>query len=373
MPKHTLSCARAALLLLGLCSPTLAMAGQRVAVLVGVTDYASLPDTLDLPATRADLPALAAYLEERGGFDKVHVLMDKAATRAAVRTVLVETVAPSMQPGDTLLWIFAGQGFGGDFGNPYLLLYDSTVEDTASTIDFYSFTRDLLRRTPGVNLVVITDAAHPGEQDGVALLGPNAKSLADLPGNFLALSATGPREVSDDGLFLPRLQSALEGKADSNDDKMVGAAELHRHMLEVIARESKDGAHPAEAGSYDPNLIVSFAGGRASFLDQLRAENPDGRREVAFGGPLSFGLMGAGALVAGSLGLYGNVHGRELCAVADGVASCDDQASFILYQRNKTLTHGAYAAGAVLFGAGLGLGFVPLESGGAWFGVEGKF
>ncbi len=359
-------------LLWGLGSAAQAEEGQRVAVLVGVSDYANLPDSVNLPATRTDLPALASYLEQRGGFDKVHLLMDEAATRSAVRTVLVDTVAPSMRPGDTLVWIFAGQGFGGDFGNPYLLLHDSTVDDTTSTIDFYSFTRDLVRRTPGVNLVVVTDAAHPGELDGVALLGPNAKSLADLPGNFFALSATGPRETSQDGVFLPLLLGALQGKADANDDQQVSAAELHRQLLSSVARESKESAHPAEAGGYDPNLVISRAGGRGSLSERLREENVDGRREVAFGGPLSFGLIGAGALVAGGLGVYGNLHGRELCEVGDGQALCEGPEAYILYQRNQMWTHGAYAAGAVLVATGVGLAFVPLEGGGA-FSVGWEF
>lgn len=363
---------RAAGLLIGLAASPAASAAQRVAVVVGVTDYASLPDALDLPATRTDLGALARFLEERGGFDQVHLLMDRAATRESVRTVLVETVAPSMRPGDTLLWVFAGQGFGGDFGNPYLLMYDSTLDDTTSAIDFYAFTRDLLRRTPGVNLVVVTDAAHPGALDGVALLGPNAKSLADLSGSFFALSATAPRETSADGVFLPHLLAGLEGRADANEDALVEAAELHRYLLDVVPKQTKEGAHPAEAGEYDPGLVVSVAGGRDRWIERIRQENAEGRREVAFGGPVSYGLIGGGALVAGAFGLYGNVRGRSLCDVEDGVALCQTQPALDRYQRTRQLTSGAYAVGAVMAVTGLGLGFVPLE-GGAWLGVQTRF
>lgn len=358
---------------LGLVLSSAAAAAQRVAVVVGVTDYATLPDTANLPESREDVRALARFLEERGGYDQVHVLLDAVATRDALNNLVRGTVAPSLRPGDTLLWVFVGQGFGGDFGNPYLLLYDSQPEDPSTAVDFYSFTRDLLRRAPGANVIVITDASHGGEVGGVALIGPDAKSLANLPGAFFALSATGPREVSEDGVFLPQLQAALQGRADANADKFVSAGELHRHLLEAVARASKETAHPVEAGSYDTNLIVSVAGGRAPLFAASGA--PDDKGEGAslhWGGPLSYGLLGAGAVVAGSLGLYGNLRARSFCDVGDGAAECYGEELQERYLRARSLSYGAYAAGAVIAATGVGLGFVPLSDG-AWLEMKFRF
>ena len=348
-----------------------AQAAQRVAVLVGVTDYARLPDALDLPETRAQMTELARALQEDAGFDKVQILLDSAATRANVRNMLVDSVAPSLEPGDTLVWIYAGQGFGGDFGNPYLLLYDSTVDDTTSTIDFYSFTRDLLRRTPGVNVVVITDAAHPGQQDGVALLGPTARNLADLPGNFFALSATGPREVASDGVFLARLSSGLDGKADGDGDHVVSAGELHRYLLDTVARDTREGAHPADAGAYDPNLAISEVGGHGSAGSKSGGHHESGAGR-SWGGPVSFSLMGAGALLAGGANLWGHRTAAQLCDLNTGEAVCHSQEAYDHYARVRGLTTGATVAGALLLASGLGLSFVPLE-GGAEIQVGGQF
>lgn len=368
MSRHLLHALAGALALsVGLAAP--AEAAQRVAVVVGVTDYARLPDTLDLPETREEISEIARLLRESGGFDQVQILLDSSATRANVRAMLVNSVVPSLQPGDTLVWIYAGQGFGGDFGNPYLLLYDSTVDDTTSTIDFYSFTRDLMRRAPGVQVVVITDAAHPGAQDGVALLGPTARNLADLPGNFFALSATGPREVASDGVFLGRLHAALEGKADADGDHQISAGELHRYMLEAVARDSGESAHPADAGAYDPDLIVSEAGGhRASSGRHTKAPSEGG---ASWGGPVSYSLMGAGAL-SGGVAVWSTLAARNLCAVHGDTALCTSVDDRSRYLRYRSLATGATVASAVLLASGLGLSFVPLE-GGAVVQFGGRF
>ncbi len=348
---------------LGLSLP--AAASQRVAVVVGLSDYEALPDAPTLPAASPGAVELSDFLRERGGFDQVFTLTDAGATREALRDLLFNKLAPTLQPGDTLMWVFAGHGFGGDFGNPYLLMHDSRIEEPTTAIDLYSFTRDLSRRTPGVNLIVALDAAHGGDVAGTALIGPNAKDLADLPGTFFAISAAGPREVLPDGVFLPALQAGLQGKADESKDGDVDAGEIYRYLLDTLTRSSKDSAHPVEAGRYDANLVVATAGGRAPLVGLSGRGDDDGERaELKFGGPVSIGLMGGGALVAGSFALVGNLRGRALCDVADGVAQCSSEVALERYNQLRLLTHGAYAAGAVLAVTGVGLGFVPLEGGG---------
>ena len=343
-----------------------AAASQRVAVVVAISDYEALPDALNLPTAATDAVELSGFLLERGGYDTVFTLTDSLATREALRDLLFNKLAPTLQPGDTLMWVFAGHGFGGDFGNPYLLMYDSRIEEPSSAIDLYAFTRDLSRRTPGVDLIVALDAAHAGDVDGTALIGPNAKDLADLPGTFFAVSGAGPREILPDGQFLPALQAGLQGKADDSKDGSVVAGEIYRYLLDALTRASKDTAHPVEAGRYDPRLVVAVADGRAPLVGLGgREDHDDGQpRDLHFGGPVSAGLMGGGALLAGGFALVGNVRGRALCDVTDGLAQCSSQIALERYNQLRLLTHGAYAAGAVLVVTGVGLGFVPLDGGG---------
>lgn len=349
---------------LGLSLP--AAAAQRVAVVVGISDYANLPDALNLPSAAPQVAELATFLDDRGGYDQVYTLTDASATRQALRDLLFNQIAPTLQPGDTLLWVFSGHGFGGDFGSPYLLMYDSVIEDPSTAIDLYAFTRDLSRKTPGVNLALALDAAHAGDVDGTALIGPNAKDLADLPGGFFALSGGGPREILADGVFVPLLQAGLQGKADDNKNGTVEAGEVHRYMLDAISRQSKETAHPVESGRYDVNLIVSVAGGRAPLIALGGGDGSEPREpgpELHFGGPISYGLMGGGALVAASFGIVGNLRGRALCDVADGQAVCSSALALTQYDRVRLITDAGYAAGAVLVATGVGLGFVPLSDG----------
>lgn len=349
---------------LGLSLP--AAAAQRVAVVVALSDYGNLPDALNLPTATADATSLSTFLDDRGGYDQVFTLTDASATREALRDLLFNKLAPTLQPGDTLMWVFAGHGFGGDFGNPYLLMYDSLIEEPSTAIDLYAFTRDLSRRTPGVNLVVALDAAHAGDVDGTALIGPNAKDLADLPGTFFAVSGAGPREVLADGTFLPILQAGLQGRADDNKDGVVGAGEIHRYVLDAVTRSTKEAAHPVESGRYDPSLVVAVAGGRSPLISigggDTEGTEPDGPA-LKYGGPISYGLMGGGLLVAGSSALVGNLRGRALCDVADGKAVCTSLVAQERYERVRLLTNGGYAAGAVIAATGVGLGFVPLSDG----------
>lgn len=342
-----------------------ALAARRVAVVVGISDIPSLPDGTELPEARLESQLLAEFLLKRGGYDSVQTLMDDQATREAVRSLLLDRLPRDLQPGDTLLFAFSGQGFGGDFGDPHLLLSDSRVDKSSSALNTTDLVADLARRLEGVNLIVLLDAAHGGAAGGVALLGPTAKSLSTVAGSIFALSATSPGETSSDGLFFKVVRDGLGGAADTNHDRLVSASELHRFVVNEVGAQSRYKTHPAEAGAYDPGLVVSEMAGK-----KPRAAGEG--KKIKFGGPVSYSLIGAGVLVAGGVGLYGNLRGHALCEVADGEALCATDELSERYATLRTLTYGSYALGATLGAVGIGLGFVPLGEQ-AWVTVGGRF
>ena len=86
---------------LGLSLP--AAAAQRVAVVVALSDYANLPDPLNLPTATADAAALSTFLDDRGGYDQVYTLTDASATR--------EAPAQGKPPRCSLRW-WCTQGWG---------------------------------------------------------------------------------------------------------------------------------------------------------------------------------------------------------------------------------------------------------------------
>ena len=355
---------------LGLCAPAW---GKQVAVVVGVSKYANLPDELALPTARDDARKLARFLEDEGGYE-VHVLLDGVATKDGLEKLLLDTVAPNMSSGDTLLWAFVGHGIGGDFDDPYFLLYDSQLGDPDNTaIRLREFGPELVRRAPAVDLVLITDAAHAGQANGIAMIGPSAKSWPDLLGSSFLLSAAAPKEVAPAGMFVNLLVDGLRGGADANRDGFVTASEIHRHLLVKVAEASGDTVHPAEAGSYDPGMRISTASAAPPVVDTrpaepvstvptkpVKAPKASGR---GYGGPLSYSLMGVGLAGVG-FGLYEYSVGKGLCtpnAAPETGITCPDTEEF---NRANTLSQVGYWAGGALIAGGFGVGFVPLSGGG---------
>ena len=343
-----------------------AQAARRAAVVVGVSAYDSLPSAYALPSAGNEARALAAYLKGPGGYDRVILLVDAEATRAAVVSALLEKGSADLQPGDTLLFAFVGQGAGGDFGDPALLTVDAHIDDIERTaLRVYDLAPRLASRLAGVNFIAILDAAHDGQVDGVALLGPSAN---DFPatGKSFALSAGGPGEASTDGLFMPLVLSGLSGEADTNADGEVTAAELYRHLVVAVPGWSEDRVHPAESGNYDRTLVVATVGVIGDARDPGVAGGP------VFGGPVSYALMGGGAAVIGGAAVYGQLRGRALCDVQPGGADCVDDEHKQAYERTRLMSYVGYGVGGVLVAAGVGVGFVPLD-GGAQISLRGQF
>jgi len=366
----------------GLVSLTLGMGlsstawGKQVAVVVGLSSYGNLPDELHLESARDDARALGRFLEDEGGYDEVHVLLDGVAKKEAVRGLLLDTVAPELSPGDTLLWAFVGHGIGGDFNDPYLLLYDSQLGDPdATALRLRDFGPELVRRAQGVELVLVTDSAHEGEANGIAMMGPSAKSWPNLLGSTFLLSAAAPNEVAPEGMFVPLLVDGLRGHADANADGTVTASEIHRHLLVKVAEATGDTVHPAEAGTYTPGMAISKASvsppsaPAATVTTPMPTPEPTPKVGRAYGGPVSFSMIGLGAASMG-FGFYQYTVGKALCTQGGGTLTCPDTEA---YNNARGLSIFGYVAGAALVVGGVGVGFVPIGHDGGHLTVSGRF
>lgn len=349
-----------------------ARAETRIAVVVGMSDYPAVPVELQVQGAREDARALGRLLEDAGGYDAVHVMLDGLATREGLERLMIDVVGPSLQPGDTLLWAFVGHGYGADFGDPYLALHDFDAADPENTgLTLERFGPHLANSLVGVNLVILTDAAHAGALDGLALLGPSASNWPPLRDGVFILSATSEGEASPDGVFFHSLVRGLSGQADIDGDGAVSTSELYRWAVLDMADKTGDTVHPAVAGSYDPDLAVAST--RAvSPAPQAQAPlpTPAPSHERRWGGTWSYSLMGAGALVAGG-GLYAYGRGLAYCQKPDGELVCFDQPG---YQAWRYASFAGYGAGALLGVTGFGLAFVPTASqGGAGVLWSGHF
>ena len=106
---------------------------RRVAVVIGVSTYPGLGPSASLPSASTEATRLTLALKEEAHFDEVRLLLDSQATVASVQSLFNEGLKGSIGAQDQLLVYFVGHGIGGDFDDPYLLLYDSQAADPAGT------------------------------------------------------------------------------------------------------------------------------------------------------------------------------------------------------------------------------------------------
>ncbi len=245
-------------LLVTLCSQAAhASDGKLVAVVVGIGTYAHLPEELSLHQARSGARHLASIMEDRAGFDEVHLLLDDVATKNTLTSLLFDTLPSRLGPDDTLLFYFTGYGVGGDFDEPYLLTWDvnpGMLQETALGLDEIASHGASLSRIGA--FAIITDATHPGLLNGLPLIGPDAKDWPEMTDNFFALSASSRLEIPVQADFSTMLADAMAGAADVSSDGLISAGELHRYLLDEMLQSTGDQIHPAESGNYDLGMVL---------------------------------------------------------------------------------------------------------------------
>jgi hypothetical protein len=285
-------------------SPTLAHAaetpGRHIAVVIGATTYASLPGEVALPGAEIDARAVADALAKKAGYDQVQVVLGDVATKAGIENLLFKIIGPKIGPKDTLLLYFVGQGLGADFGSPQILTYDTEpLRVQESSLNLTTFAASTHRVLKPSMLVVVTDVAHHGQVNGLALLGPTARDWPDpAAGSWLVISSTSPGELplkppappppppppptkgkSKTGAgakslppppppppppvptvtaFANRFAEGIGGAADADGDKIVTAFELQRYVTDQVGKDTRGLVHPIEGGRYKPAQPVGW-------------------------------------------------------------------------------------------------------------------
>ena len=175
-----------------------------------------------------------------------------------------------------ILFYFVGHGVGGDFDDPYLLAYDSDPSAVQSTsIHVKELGQSLQTWIPAGNFALITDAAHEGTLDGLALLGPSAQSWPDMGSSTFQLSASALREVGKEGAFAPHFIDAVTGGADTDKNGIVTASELRRYLVLAVPQATGNLQNPSDAGKYDGAMAISTEVSYKETLPELAAAAPD--------------------------------------------------------------------------------------------------
>lgn len=240
---------------LALATPGLAQAAEhnRVAVVVGLSTYGKLPKEVHLDFARSDAATVAQALEKDAGFT-VFLLRDGEATKEAIRETLRGKAAQLVGPDDVFVLYFVGHGVGADLGSPVLLAHDSTLENGQEDgLELQAFVRDLQTWThAGTNLIVL-DAIHRNQLDGIFFYGPSASQWPVMPRGYAVLSASQPSSAGKDGAFGPVFAKGIGGAADADGDHGVQISEL----TGWLDQQDLGGQKPQVAGDFDPKAFLS--------------------------------------------------------------------------------------------------------------------
>lgn len=226
-----------------------------VAVVVGIGAYENLPREVELDFARSDASTVASVLNGGGRYDHVFHLADRQATKAQIEETIRTRAAQHVGPDDVLMLYFVGHGVGADLGVPILLASDSTLENAQDDgLELTAFARDLASWTRAGSTIIITDAIHKNQLDGVYFYGPAADEWPPVGPNTLIISSSQAAQPAGDRVFGNAFADALAGAADENGDTRITAAELSEYLN---TRLTGTGQRPVFAGTASDDLVIA--------------------------------------------------------------------------------------------------------------------
>ena len=241
------------------------------ALVIGVANYANLPESAQLHFSERDAEAIYSILisPEGGNFraENVRKLIGARATLENIRRELEQWLPSVTADDDRVLIYFAGHGFVHQ-GRGYLAPYDIHPDRISAT----GYPMDRLGQVFGSSIkgkwkVLLTDSCHSGAitpADDAAFLN---KRLLDLNKNLFSLTASRDRERSFEsaewggghGIFTYYVVKGLEGLADENSDGIVTADELAEYVRRNVREATGGQQNPtADRGSFDAAMLLAY-------------------------------------------------------------------------------------------------------------------
>ena len=234
-------------------NPSSASNEQRVwalAVGVGVYKEDYKLQTLSFPPVQAE--RFANYLEQIGVTEnsEIATLINSQATRDEIKTSIQRELCSSrVQPDDLVLFYFSGHGLANqqDIG---ICPYDFT--DTRNWITEKEIV-DLLARSPAKHKIVILEACKSRTLMAPALPPETRQQYSEkrktFPSGTIVITSTQPGSESyenqfDGGYFTYYLLQGIEGRADSNRDKMVSVRELFQYVSTNVKSRTNNAQIP---------------------------------------------------------------------------------------------------------------------------------
>ncbi|MEK6323505.1 MAG: caspase family protein [Acidobacteriota bacterium] len=239
--------------------------GKTLAVVIGISKYQKLPGGQQLQFADRDATSFAEAIQKRGvSAQDLRLLTASEATASAIKSAIGNWLARSASESDTVLIFFSGHGlFEREFGEAYLLAYDSDPKDPYSTaLSVSELSRAVNRRVRSGRVLVIADAVRrdffdPETDRGSAtLFGQSFDQLAASRPGVSAIIASGPGEFSREGqrwggrgVFTKHLADVLSDGADRSGNVAAAAAELFDLLKGRVAEDTAGKQHPWRSGT----------------------------------------------------------------------------------------------------------------------------
>ena len=234
------------------------------AVVIGISKYQKLPGGQQLQFADHDAASFAEAIEKRGiAAQNVRLLTGADATASAIKSTIGNWLARSASDDDTVIIFFSGHGiYEREFGESYLLGYDSDPKDTYGTaLSISELTQALTRRVRGARVLLIADSVRrdffdPDVDSNSARAYEQAfdQLTASRPG-ISAIIASGPGEFSREGqrwtghgAFTKHLIDVLMDGAGPDSNVAATTDELFDLLKSRIAEDTSNKQHPWRSG-----------------------------------------------------------------------------------------------------------------------------
>lgn len=241
---------------------------DRVAVIIGVDGYRSLPN-----ASFAEADALSAYKMFTRTLNipaaNVKDLIGANANEVNIKLAFRQWLASRVVAGQTELYIFyAGHGLTDGQGEKrYWMPYDGHSQLLDDTAIAFSDVMEAVNRFSPAKTFVIADSCYSGaSRTEVTLTAQRpirvVKKLDALPDNTYLFAATQPDQTAlpyaeaQHGLFSYWWLKGLEGGADLNSDRQISAGELNSFTRDRVSRQSGGLQVPEFSGNPDTVVLA---------------------------------------------------------------------------------------------------------------------
>ena len=316
---------------------------RRVAVVVGLNRPSSA--FIGVPKAHESAASLVEVLGSTAGYSDVRALIGPVASASTVMDTVHSAMRDIGEDG-FLLFVYVGHGVGGDFGEPALMTHGATVRDPLRTgVDVAELAAALQPSQPGQQVLVVIDAVHVGDVEGVALIGPRA---SEWPQASAGLTVVTPHSAAVDTPgpgIVAALTEALSEAADTDSDGHVRMSELFRMMGASLSDQN------------GPQMDTSGAVSSESVVARVHTKSVGKKKKRIWDGHSMTLLVVGGALGSTSTSMYAAKRGQ--CEGEPGDLRCGDGRAYRRYQQTQ---HALGVVGAGLVLAGVGVHLVPSTS-----------